>query len=459
MKNIFLIALFIFFANAEAKSTPSFNAKLHALIKSVDSNISYSVIIADSKSKKILYQQNAKQNFLPASTLKLFTAFAGLNYLGSNYQYRTELLAEDNKPPDNFTYQGNIILKFTGDPSLTIDDLDNLIKAISEKGIHKINGSLFIDDLKQDQVGWSVGTVLEDTKFCFSAPVTAIIINKNCVSAEATLMPDKKIKLSSPETEFVNFDNRLNYSTAPALANLIAHENNQYLLTGHIADSMHLQMAIQNNRLFCKKIISALLTKYQIEMTQGIHFEKSPQSTVSIASHLSPPLSDLMTTMLKESDNLIANAIFKTIDHTTSNNNQSWSSNSLLVKKLIAKKLHINTSEISIADGSGASIYNLIKPIHLISLLNYLVDNHPNFLTMLPHAGVDGTLKNRMTDPKIEVYAKTGTETGISSLAGYLVTHNKRKLSFVIMINHGLHDRRTYKSLEDKICYLIYHSF
>jgi D-alanyl-D-alanine carboxypeptidase/D-alanyl-D-alanine-endopeptidase (penicillin-binding protein 4) len=81
------------------------------------------------------------------------------------------------------------------------------------------------------------------------------------------------------------------------------------------------------------------------------------------------------------------------------------------------------------------------------------------FKSALPQAGIDGTLRNRMIRQPILVFAKTGTATGISSLAGYTETKQHHLLSFVIMLSNGINDSAKYKVLEDKICYAIYQDF
>ena len=58
-----------------------------------------------------------------------------------------------------------------------------------------------------------------------------------------------------------------------------------------------------------------------------------------------------------------------------------------------------------------------------------------NFLSALPVAGVDGTLKHRMRNIAWRVRAKTGTMQGVVSLAGYATSADKEPIAFVIMIN------------------------
>ena len=68
-------------------------------------------------------------------------------------------------------------------------------------------------------------------------------------------------------------------------------------------------------------------------------------------------------------------------------------------------------------------------------------------------AGYDGTLQKRMVGTEAEgnVLAKTGTVTGISSLAGYLTTAGGHTLAFAI-INQGVLSASQARRLQDRIC-------
>ena len=72
---------------------------------------------------------------------------------------------------------------------------------------------------------------------------------------------------------------------------------------------------------------------------------------------------------------------------------------------------------------------------------------------MLPIAAVDGTLKDRMrgTPAENNVRAKTGTLSGVYSLAGYCTAANGNKLAFAIL-NQGVMKAAPARALQDRIC-------
>jgi len=57
------------------------------------------------------------------------------------------------------------------------------------------------------------------------------------------------------------------------------------------------------------------------------------------------------------------------------------------------------------------------------------------FRDSLPIAGVDGTIKGRLTQVKGRVFAKTGSIRGVRALSGYAVTADGRTLAFSILCN------------------------
>lgn len=109
-----------------------------------------------------------------------------------------------------------------------------------------------------------------------------------------------------------------------------------------------------------------------------------------------------------------------------------------------------------LSDGSGLSRYSLLTPDYIVKLLFNVqqADFFKAFEDSLPIAGIDGTLKERMTktSAQAKVKAKTGSLGGISALSGYLITQDNEKLVFSIMINGFVGPALKYKNLEDKIC-------
>ena len=116
----------------------------------------------------------------------------------------------------------------------------------------------------------------------------------------------------------------------------------------------------------------------------------------------------------------------------------------------------MDASRYKIADGSGLSLYNYVSPELEVKLLRYAYRNdnvYHHLLQALPIAGQDGTLRKRMKGvfTNGNVKAKTGTVTGVSSLAGYCTASNGHRLCFAI-INQGLMHVGNGRAFQDKVC-------
>ena len=166
-------------------------------------------------------------------------------------------------------------------------------------------------------------------------------------------------------------------------------------------------------------------------------------------------MDEILLRMMKNSDNLYAEAMFYQMGAATGAHPANAKSAAGVIKKLITK-VGLNTEDYRIADGSGLSLYNYVTPEMELRFLKYAYerrDIYDHLRPSLPIAGEDGTLKNRMqkTAAVGNVYAKTGTVSGVSCLAGYCTAPNGHILCFSIM-NNGLTTARKGRDFQDRVC-------
>lgn len=169
-------------------------------------------------------------------------------------------------------------------------------------------------------------------------------------------------------------------------------------------------------------------------------------------------IDQVLMRMLKESDNLYAESMFYQIAASTGNHPATAKSARAVINRLI-EKIGLDPHRYRIADGSGLSLYNYVSAELEVKMLRYAFTNNNIYLHLrpsLPQAGSDGTLRKRMTGPFTQgnVYAKTGTVTGISSLAGYCTAANGHRLAFSI-INQGLMHGRNGRAFQDRVCTIL----
>ena len=166
-------------------------------------------------------------------------------------------------------------------------------------------------------------------------------------------------------------------------------------------------------------------------------------------------LEQVLMRMLKESDNLYAESMFYQLAASGGVKRASAANARTHIKKLVSK-IGLAPGDYKFADGSGLSLYNYVSPELMVRLLRYAYRNSEIYTSLypsLPIAGEDGTLSKRMKGSytRCNVRAKTGTLTGISSLAGYCRTANDHILAFCI-INQGVMRNTSGKDFQDKVC-------
>lgn len=159
------------------------------------------------------------------------------------------------------------------------------------------------------------------------------------------------------------------------------------------------------------------------------------------------PLAEVLQPMMKESDNLCAECVFYQLGRTR--------------KEVAARLVPLLGEEVTVADGSGLSLYNYQTPETFTRLLGYAAARPDSIfqplLAALPIAGVDGTLKNRMqgTAAEVAVRAKTGTVTAVSTLVGYTTQRSTNHLLAFAIMNQGVKSGAQGRALQDEVCRVI----
>ncbi len=348
---------------------------------------------------------NANQLFTPASNTKLFSSVLALELLGQDFRFKTSLVTDGKRHKNELV--GNVYIQGSGDPMLTRHDLARLIKNLADRKITKIVGDFCIDLTLYDQEYFAPGSSIDDLGASWNNPV-------------CSLMVDRK---------------PLGINVAPYIS---------------FMDRTRIKSMFFPGNQFIKQV----LAKYGIELTGSITQKIVPQKYVHLKHHLSPPLFDLLNKVLKDSDNLIADCLFKKAGACYCNASGNWQNAADAQKQWIKKNKILPTSDYVIKDGSGRSRYNLIAPGHIISLLKWVhrQSYFDTFCKSLAIAGVDGRLKNRMTSNAPRIYAKTGTLSGVTGLSGYIRTDHDQ-FAFSILINGFTQDMGTIRStVEDAIC-------
>ena len=199
------------------------------------------------------------------------------------------------------------------------------------------------------------------------------------------------------------------------------------------------------------------LRKAGIYLAGAIGNKRKPHEVSCIVRRFHT-IDQILMRMMKESDNLYAEAMFYQLAASTGNHPASAKSAKAVIRQLV-NKLGLDGSRYRFADGSGLSLYNYVSAELEVRLLRYAYENeniYNHLLPSLPIAGQDGTLRRRMRSQFTSgnVRAKTGTLEGVSSLCGYLTASNGHRLCFSI-INQGVMHAKNGRKFQDKVCSIL----
>ncbi|MBR2777704.1 MAG: D-alanyl-D-alanine carboxypeptidase/D-alanyl-D-alanine-endopeptidase [Prevotella sp.] len=212
-------------------------------------------------------------------------------------------------------------------------------------------------------------------------------------------------------------------------------------------------LLISRQDAFMSRFIE-MLRAAEVEVDAMVTSGPLPKESLTICTR-SHSLREILLPMMKDSDNLYAESMFFQVAAADGSRPAKAVHGRQAVKQLLGKA-GVNNIQYRITDGSGLSLYNYVTPELMIRLLIYAYRQTNIFRELypsLPVAGQDGTLKKRMTESVANgrVRAKTGTVTGVTTLAGYCASANGHMLAFSIM-NQGVLKIADGRDFQDRLC-------
>jgi len=441
------------------------SSELTRILQTSKGNVTIGVYVKSMKYNDNLYSKNIWQPFVPASILKVLTAEAALIFLGPDYRFPTQVLT-DAKGVSNGILQGNIYIVQSGDPTLNYYDLTDLMVALKAQQIQGIAGNVYIDNNAYDQAIYGPGWLWKDKKYCYAAPISASIINRNCLSLK--MLPGKSVGnpaqiVTSPRYYYPAIKNNVVTTSGKSRGcplELSTEPNSALSVNGCMAKGRYawgVNYVISDINNYNRSLFQNLFRRYGIHINGQILSGVAPSDLSVLALHQSKPLRLLVNDMLKKSDNIIAGSLFKKMGQLFTRKQGSWENGGIAVTQILNQHAKMSGSGIRVVDGSGLSQENRLTPAQMMQVLDFAFHHYATnyeFMSALPISGVDGTLKHRMGNITRKIRAKTGTmsESGVISLAGYALSAEKEPIAFVIMVN-GYHKGTGwwYRGLEDKI--------
>lgn len=470
MKRIRKLLLRMFLIFALGMHLPVFaraDKDIDLLIQKHLPNASIGILVLDAAHGNILYERHAKEFFPPASNTKLFTAAAGLLSLGTEYRFETRVLVEE-RGVQLGKLNGNLYLRFEGDPSLSLMDFKKCISKLKSANIEHIKGNIVIDGSRFQAPEYGPGWNWDNLAWYYAAPVTAIMVDQNQIPLTFTSNPKlgKKVTVGFAVDEGVRIPIK---STVITVSEAEANKRCQLLVKMDPKNALTLggcwpsnvtpstlKFALHDPFEMVKQILLETLKAEKIQFEGKIIKGSAPTSLKTLSLHQSKPLRELLIPVLQDSNNIYTESLLKTIGYKRFSRG-TFQLGIEAMKEILTKQSGFDFTELHLVDGSGLSTNNWVTPEHLAQLLLMMHRNEQMakvFKSALPAAGrSQGTLKNRLQASELQdrIQAKTGTLLGVSTLSGYLTSDEGKELIMVIMIDHIL-DKEKAKNFENELC-------
>ena len=416
----------------------SFSNLKKALIKAGVSQDSFTFLLADEQ-KNPLIAHNVNKQFNPASIMKLITTSAALDLLGPNYKWETKLLLSD-APKENYT--GDIFVKGSGDPFFLIKDLRNLLRTLKVLGIKNISGNFVLDNniftLKKFDRGKFDGKPLEP----YNVGPDGLLLNFFSSEVVFSSSPSSKVKLDIFPPPKKNIKVRLQPTNKSCNYSKInpKKSSSNIVFLGYIGKCIYLKknFALYDAKDYWVSSLVFLLNELNVKFSGNILYGESPVDNELTFIHKSKPLSDIIKSINKYSNNVMAENLY----HTLAPNIKTVDNEIKKSKDLINLYLkdNIKSYDFYIDNGSGLSRKTKLTSNLIVNLLiaQYKKVTFPEFFASLPIAGVDGTLSEEeifLRENKSFRF-KTGSLNNVRAMAGVILERNKKPFFLCYIINH-----------------------
>ena len=356
------------------------------------------VLVMDEKGNELV-AQNADKPFVPASVAKIVTAWLAMEVLGGDYRFETKFYLDKNRV---------LYVRGGGDPFLISEELAQLAsQLVAATGKEPITGivldaSYYPSDIRIPGI--------EDSNEAYDALNSALAVNFNTIAA---VRKGKTVRAAEQQTPI----------TPVAISQFRARGPNG---RGRISLAQEPAVSLK----YAGELIAAFIEREGGSVKGEITTGTVPEGLEPVYVHRqSRALSKILAQLLLGSNNYVANQVFLEIGGTlggpVSLEKSLRVANGMLAANGLADAIHLE-------EGSGISRDNHFTARGLAQLL-HLFEPHATLL----RSG-DGTL------------FKTGTFSGVRTLAGYADTSKHGRVRFVISLrsNDGAMRFRLLKAIQ-----------
>lgn len=462
-KSLFALALTFLMTPASAVSA-DLGAEAESIIKRSKLKLDDFGIFVGTDAKTPMIERNSSKQLIPASVTKLLTAGAVLEHFPPGTKFKTQLVSEAKI--DKGSLRGALYLKGAGDPSFVSETMWVLVNNFLRTGVKTVEGDIVVDDSLFDQQRFDDSRQSQRVDRAYDAPTGAMSFNWNSVNIYVRPgKPGEKAEVYlDPENDYLRLTNKVKTvsgGTNEVIADRKENGSGDLItVSGKIgagSNEMVIYKNVMRPDLWSGSNLKSFLRQRGIEVKGRVRAATAPSSAKVLAEVESKPIEQILADMNKFSNNYVAEMLTKQLG--TIKGAPGTIEKGMDVIHDFLKSLGIPKNDFIVINPSGFTRDNRFSALTMWKVLASMQEHFqmaPEFISSLPIAGVDGTMKRRMKASNGEraVRAKTGLLNGVVSLAGYAGRKDGKVIPFVFLYNGNADDshvRRTVDQILIKI--------
>jgi len=398
-----------------------------------------------------LVAHNARTPMNPASVMKLVTTYAGLRMLGPAYTWKTQVLSL--RSPQDGVIEGDLYLKGSGDPKLTLENFWLLLRELRERGIKDIQGDLVLDRSAFAAAEIDPAKFDQEPLRPYNVGPDPLLINFKAVRFE--LAPDSDhgtvTIVADPRLPQVEVDNKVKLGSGECAdwrAQLHADvqsaaQSARVSFTGVLPASCGAHVwyiGLLPHPEYVYGIFRSLWEELGGTLHGGWRDGTAPADAKELAVAESPPLADIVRDINKYSNNVMARQLFLTLGREGSGAPAQVDRAAAVVQGWY-DRAGPPLPELVLENGSGLSRRERISAGGLVRLLLSAWSSPvmPEFVSSLPLIAYDGTMKHRddLSAMAGQGHIKTGSLNSVRTIAGYVQDRAGRRWAVAFLVNHA----------------------
>lgn len=424
---------------------------------------SYTLLVQEVDSDTPLLAINTDRPFNPASTIKTLTTLAGLERLGPSYTWSTDIYAAGNI--EDGVLSGDLIVRGGGDPFLVEEHFRSLLKALQRRGIHTITGDLVLDGSLYDSAVTQDDVIDSQPDRAYNVLPHALLSNFQVVTfyfrphangRDVVIHADPPL----PNLRIINQlrqENRACSGFQRGVAFSADRSNNTVTFSGTFpsrCEEFLLSRAVLDAPQYLFGLFSTLWSELGGEHSGSWRTGHTPENATPILSWQSPPLTDVIRSINKFSNNVMTRHMLLTLGLEDAGAPATISKGVAAVQRYL-EDIDVDHRDLVMVNGAGLSrdVFLTADLLGAVLKRGWQIPMMPEFAASLPISGLDGTLRGRLDTPDTigTMHIKTGSLSGVNGVAGYVHAQSGKHYVVVALLNHPQADAGYGQELSDAL--------